>query len=207
MSSYKDYGYSTDQAGHVHAYLLPQLKKLLSKTGNKRILDIGCGNGYVAMELIKLGFDVYGTDASVQGIEIARRKHPDRFFIQDLSKDGLPDELSQLSFDTIISTEVIEHLYDPRGYVQFCKKVLLKNGGGELIISTPYHGYIKNIALSISGSLDKHFTALWDGGHIKFWSNKTLSALLQEQGFHVITFVGCGRVPYLWKSMMIRSKI
>ena len=76
-----------------------------------------------------------------------------------------------------------------------------------MIISTPYHGYIKNLALAVTGKLDDHFTALWDGGHIKFWSVKTLSRLLEEHGFLVVEFKGSGRTPYLWKSMLLRAKI
>ena len=62
-------------------------------------------------------------------------------------------------------------------------------GGGEMIISTPYHGYLKNLALAITGKFDRHFTVLWDGGHIKFWSVKTLTKLLNEFGFEVVEFV------------------
>ncbi len=55
--------------------------------------------------------------------------------------------------------------------------------------------------------MDKHLTVLWDGGHMKFWSKKTLRKLLEEQGFQVMRFVGCGRFPYLWKSMIVESRI
>ena len=109
-------------------------------------------------------------------------------------------------FDTIISTEVIEHLYDPRKYVTFCKNILSKSETTkEFILSTPYHGYWKNLALSLTGKMDNHFTALWDGGHIKFWSKATITKVLEEQGFTVIDFKGCGRIPYLWKSMLIKA--
>jgi hypothetical protein len=37
-------------------------------------------------------------------------------------------------------------------------------------VSTPYHGYHKNLGLALSGKMDAHFTALWEGGHIKFFS-------------------------------------
>ena len=47
----------------------------------------------------------------------------------------------------------------------------------------PHHGNLKNCAFALSGKLDAHFSALWDGGHIKFWSRRTLTALLQEAGF------------------------
>jgi 2-polyprenyl-3-methyl-5-hydroxy-6-metoxy-1,4-benzoquinol methylase len=207
MSDYKDYGYTTGKYNHIHAYIMKPLLKVLSKKQTQKILDIGCGNGWLANHLIELGFDAYGTDASPSGIAIAKKKHPDRFFIQDLTRDDLPDELRDINFNTIISTEVIEHLYSPRDYFDFCKRVLQKSGGGELIVSTPYHGYVKNVVLSVTGQMDKHFTVLWDGGHIKFWSKKTLSNVLQERGFQNLKFVGCGRLPYLWKSMIMTARI
>lgn len=50
--------------------------------------------------------------------------------------------------------------------------------------------------------MDAHFTALWDHGHIKFWSMKTLSFLLEEAGFRDIRFERVGRVPALAKAMI-----
>jgi hypothetical protein len=54
--------------------------------------------------------------------------------------------------------------------------------------------------------MDNHYSALWDGGHIKFWSRSTLTTLLQEHGFRVIRFEGAGRVPLLWKSMIVTAQ-
>ncbi|MGI2323701.1 MULTISPECIES: hypothetical protein [unclassified Methylococcus] len=54
----------------------------------------------------------------------------------------------------------------------------------------------------MSGKMDAHFTALWDHGHIKFWSMKTLSFLLEEAGFRDIRFERVGRVPALAKAMI-----
>jgi hypothetical protein len=71
------------------------------------------------------------------------------------------------------------------------------------IISTPYHGYLKNLVLALGNKWDLHFTPLWDCGHIKLWSRKTLSQLLNEGGFRVVRFIGAGRVPFLWKSMIM----
>jgi 2-polyprenyl-3-methyl-5-hydroxy-6-metoxy-1,4-benzoquinol methylase len=127
--------------------------------------------------------------------------------LQDINSKLLPNEIQSVRFNLIISTEVVEHLYNPRGYIEFCKNILLSSGGGEIIISTPYHGYFKNLVLAISGKMDSHFTVLWDGGHIKFWSVKTITKLLEEFNFEVVEFKGSGRLPYLWKSMFIRAKI
>jgi 2-polyprenyl-3-methyl-5-hydroxy-6-metoxy-1,4-benzoquinol methylase len=205
MSQYKDYGFDNADKSHIHQYLTEPILRLLGSPSGKKILDVGCGNGWLAALLIDKGFDVYGTDASLLGIEIANQRHPGRFFVQDLSKDTLPDALAAHAFQVIISTEVVEHLYDPKKYVAFCKTVLQNSQGGEFIVSTPYHGYLKNLILALTGKLDNHFTTLWDGGHIKFWSRKTLTQLLEMQGFKVTHFIGCGRIPYLWKSMLIKG--
>jgi len=205
MSEYQDYGWDNAEFTGAHAYFMQPIVKMIPTDGSP-VLDIGCGNGSFANYLIDKGYHVYGTDASESGIEIANRSNPGRFFVHDLSTDELPHQLKEIPFKTIISTEVIEHLYDPKKYIRFCKSILEKSSGGNLIISTPYHGFFKNLALSITNSWDKHFTASWDGGHIKFWSYKTLSRLLEENGFAVIRFKGCGRIPYLWKSMVIGSK-
>src|SRR5262249_49246423 len=73
---------------------------------------------------------------------------------------------------------------------------------GVAIVSTPYHGYWKNLALALAGRMDQHFTALWDHGHIKFWSRQTLAVLLSEVGFTSIKFVRVGRLPMIAKSMI-----
>lgn len=104
----------------------------------------------------------------------------------------------------MVSTEVVEHLYQPRRLVQNAFRLLRPSG--YFIVSTPYHGYVKNLALALSGKLDSHFTALWDGGHIKFWSRETLSAMLIEEGFTELRFLGAGRVPYIWKSMILIAR-
>jgi len=61
--------------------------------------------------------------------------------------------------------------------------------------------------LSITGKWDSHHDVFWDGGHIKFWSKSTLSRLLKEEGFELKDFIGCGRLPYIWKSMLLCGQL
>lgn len=205
MAEYHDYGFTNSQPAHTFAYLQKPILDMLGQNKNRCILDLGCGNGYLAGYLIKQGYNAYGTDASEMGIAIAKKEYPDRFYLQDLSTGKLPEQLQVLKFDTIISTEVIEHLYDPEGFIDLCREILPQNG--EIIISTPYHGYLKNLLIVLLNKWDTHLDPLWLGGHIKFWSKKTLSKLLTNKGFTIVDFKGCGRFPYFWKSMIIKAKL
>jgi 2-polyprenyl-3-methyl-5-hydroxy-6-metoxy-1,4-benzoquinol methylase len=205
MAEYKDYGFSESAPAHTFQYLQEPILKMLNNNIDRCILDLGCGNGYLVNFLLSKGYNAYGTDASAEGIAIAKKTNPDRFFLQDLSTGKLPAELQAKKFDTIISTEVIEHLYDPEGFINFCKAAIIN--GGEIILSTPYHGYLKNLMLSVFNKWDKHLNPMWHGGHIKLWSRKTLSNALINAGFTNVVFKGCGRIPYFWKSMIIKAKL
>jgi 2-polyprenyl-3-methyl-5-hydroxy-6-metoxy-1,4-benzoquinol methylase len=204
-AEYQDYGWN-DRSLQSTGYLYPVLREMLRYDKSKRILDMGCGNGEIANLLLAEGFDVMGIDASVTGVEVANKKNPGRFFVHDVSQEKLPAEVADIPFDIVISTEVIEHLYAPRAYMRLIQKTLQAKHG-QVILSTPYHGYLKNVALALMGKMDRHYTALWDGGHIKFWSRQTLTSLLEEFGFRVTDFRGAGRLPYLWKSMIIRASL
>lgn len=95
---------------------------------------------------------------------------------------------------------MVEHLYDPHSFAR-CVFDLL-GPGGIALISTPYHGYLKNLAIAVTGKTDSHFNPLWDHGHIKFWSVPTLTRLLTGAGLEFVRVHRVGRVPALAKSMV-----
>jgi 2-polyprenyl-3-methyl-5-hydroxy-6-metoxy-1,4-benzoquinol methylase len=201
MSNYSEFGWKDAKDVDSTTYLLNPIRNLLKKTDC--ILDMGCGNGNITNHLLKEGYNIYGIDASENGIKYAnsRAVQKGRFFVCEFSEMKLPDELKDIKFNVVISTEVIEHVYSPQQFIEFCTNSLIS--GGCIVLSTPYHGYLKNLALSITGKWDRHFGALNECGHIKFWSKKTLTELLERNGIKVVGFTGCGRVPYLWKSMIL----
>ena len=114
---------------------------------------------------------------------------------------GDPAQIPGGEFDAVVSTEVIEHLFLPRQLLDLAFARL--RPGGFLLVTTPYHGYLKNLALALFNRWDSHWSPQWDGGHVKFWSRRTLTTLLEAQGFRVLEFRGAGRFPWLWKSMVL----
>lgn len=194
----KSYHYSSSKLGHAHGYLLPQVEAILAGLPGKRIFELGCGNGSVAAYLASKGYDMTGIDFSEEGIAQAQKAHPGLKLAQGSVYDDQTGAHGR--FPLVMSLEVVEHLYFPRKFARTAYDLL--EDGGTAVISTPYHGYWKNLAMAVSGKMDAHYTALWDGGHIKFWSEKTLSQLLVEAGFKNLRFHHAGRIPALAKSMI-----
>ena len=206
-SSTYEYTYTGDKPGHHHQYLIPPLLEILSHVPRDnqqklRLLDLGCGNGSLSNLIAQQGYEVVGVEESASGVKVASQSYPDCHFI-GASISALPYAELENSFDVVLSTEVIEHLLYPRDLLRDAKKCLKPNGC--LILTTPYHGYIKNLAIAASGKMDKHFNPLWDVGHVKFFSVATLTTLLESSGYRNIQFKFAGKIPYLWKSMLCSS--
>ncbi len=206
MSSSDGYGWSSADPPHSCGYLAEPILDMLGALDVGSVLDLGSGNGSLCSRLAERGFEVAGAEYDAEGYRIASEAHPRiRFYnlgVQDDPSELLRDHAA--GFDAVVSTEVIEHLYSPQLLPQFAHQVLKPDG--YLVLTTPYHGYFKNLVLSILGKWDAHLSPLWEGGHIKFWSRATLTRLLAEANFEVVDFTGVGRVPYLWKSMVLVAR-
>jgi 2-polyprenyl-6-hydroxyphenyl methylase/3-demethylubiquinone-9 3-methyltransferase len=185
--------------GTAHAYLFPTVLSMLSRVpAGTEVFDLGCGNGATAAELVAQGYRVTGVDPSSTGIAIAQACYPQCRLEQGSSDDDLAARFG--TFDALISLEVVEHVYSPRRYVTAIDALL--RPGGIAVISTPYHGYLKNLALAVTNRMDRHFLPLWEGGHIKFWSKATLNELFRRAGFQCEAFARVGRIQTFAKSMV-----
>lgn len=199
-----EFGYQTEAGLHTVPVLRRAIIEMMPRLRpGMRLLDIGCGNGYWCGQLHAPGVEVVGIDPSAEGISVACRSHPGIRFEQLPVTANLLEVLGERPFDAVLSVEVVEHVYAPRDWAAGAFGAL--KPGGRLVCTTPYHGYLKNLALAILGRWDSHASPLWDGGHIKLWSRKTLGQLLAEAGFENLRFRGAGRAPYLWWSMVMSA--
>jgi 2-polyprenyl-6-hydroxyphenyl methylase/3-demethylubiquinone-9 3-methyltransferase len=144
-----NYLYEHARGNPSHAYLLPILRKVLASLGEHqdRAIDVGCGNGFVSDFMAQRGLRVVGVEPSDTGVQIARRHFPSVEYYQGSAYEDLNERFGE--FDLTVSLEVVEHLYSPK---TFAKTLFsLTKPGGVCVVSTPYHGYLKNLALAVSG--------------------------------------------------------
>lgn len=195
------YPYFTDDPSWSNGYLWPVLQRLLEKHAPppRELLDLGCGNGAMSRMLATMGYRVTGIDPSESGIALAKQYESEslRFEIGSTT-ENLAARFG--TFPVVVSLEVIEHCPSASEYMRAFRSVLAPGGVG--ILSTPYHGYLKNLVVTASGRFDHHFDPLWEGGHLRFFSVPKLRTLFKEAGFSRFEFHRVGRIPPLAKSVV-----
>src|SRR5438270_6128443 len=72
----------------------------------ERVLDIGCGPGFLMLFLHELGVDVHGIDFAPASKQLAPAEVRDRITVGEVDVQHFPER----SFDLVICREVIEHL-------------------------------------------------------------------------------------------------
>lgn len=196
--------YEEEAPRRWHREILPAITRHMESVAKEsHVLDVGCGAGYLSGELARRGYRVTGFDISSTGIALAAKGSPEvEFLVASAVDPELPHRLGK-TFDAIVMIEVIEHVYSTSALLRNCWRLL--NPGGVLVVSTPYHGYLKNLVLALVDGFDTHMSPLHENGHVRFWSRATMSLVLEARGFRELQFTGVGRVPWLWKSMVFSA--
>ncbi|MDH3654057.1 MAG: class I SAM-dependent methyltransferase [Myxococcales bacterium] len=156
--------------------LVPRLRGML--TGKKRVLDFGCGGGFLIPALSRVAGEVYGVDFSPTSIELTRERSAS---ISNFRGAYSPIEALDmgLKFDGILAVEVIEHLSDEQlaGTMDIIKRML--EPGGVIVFTTPNDEDLSASRLYCPNC--DHVFHRWQ--HVRSWDVKTLRAFLEDHGF------------------------
>lgn len=146
------------------------------------ILDIGCSNGELAAELQKRGHTVDGIDISAQALDHARPNLRAGYSF-DITSDEWPLELRHKKYDTIIISEVIEHLFEPSELMR--KALLLLRDRGCMVVTTPNVLFWKNRLKMFFGSFEYQKEGIMDYGHIRFFTILTAREFFKKAGLRI----------------------
>lgn len=197
---YEKYWEGSD--GHFGDFPLkwPKLALLLPSR-SATILEFGCGKGVLIAEMHKLNPQAtyIGLDVSDEGLDGARKNCPWAEFKK--IEDGGKLPLESNSIDFVMSSEVVEHVYDTQNAFRELSRVV-KNSG-EVLITTPFHGLLKNLALVLFG-FEKHFNPT--GPHIRFFTKRNLIKILEENGFEIKKIDYFGRFFPFSHSIIVLAK-
>jgi len=184
----------------IHAHVMRPIVRQLNQAEAHTVLDLGCGNGWFTHALERCGFEAVGVDLDNDKLAAARLLYPQmRFESVDATRSS--DSRFTNRFDAVVAIDVIDHVAAPRKLIESALDAL--KPGGLLVVTAPYYGYVKNVALALTGRFDSRWDPLMDNGRIKFFSRATLTALLAEHALSNLHFETVGRVPMLARAMVL----
>lgn len=191
---------------HFELYRSDVVFNLLEK--GERLLDVACGDGDFAIKAREKFEDVYGVDISSVRIKRAIKKAKEKkinnvFFKTADVNYGLA--FKDNYFDTLTAIAALAFFFDPFFVISEFKRVLKR--GGVLIIEVPNLAYFPRRLALLFGRLPKVSTSDfgWDGGHLHYFTKKSLEDLLKKFGFKIEKVTGSGIFANLrnwWPSLL-----
>jgi ubiquinone/menaquinone biosynthesis C-methylase UbiE len=185
-STYEDQEYHAGYDRHARRKLRTATVRLsriaaVVNVERPRLLDVGCGLGFVLEAAVARGWDASGVDVSGRVVEICRQKGLDSHVVTD---DRLP--FDDQSFDIVTAWSVIEHMGDVREALDEWRRVL--RPGGLLVVDTSDADCLK---VRLLGARYRRF---WRPEHTYAFTPRTLVQLLEKAGYQLIPQPLLGRL-------------
>jgi len=151
----------------------------------KKLLDVGCWDGYIMNEILKSkkAKNVTGVDNSKKAIKMCRRRGFEAKLADATKK--LPFRKSE--FDAITAGEIIEHLYDVNAFLDEAYRVL--KTGGQFVITTPNLASFSSRITLLLGKIPwmiENELGNSKSGHIRYFTFSELERILSFHKFEVV---------------------
>ena len=171
-------------------------------SAGERVLDVGCGEGRFAAELVRAGAEVVGIDVAAEPLRRARERYPELVDLRQVPAAGAWS-LEDASFDLVWAGEVIEHVADTAGWLSELRRVL--RSGGLLLLSTPDHGRLRRLGWALA---PRAFAAHFDprADHLRFYTAGTLRELLEDFGFYDVAVRRAGGPPGARRQLLASAR-
>jgi len=179
----ENYEFATDME-HIHPGYQFTIQKIRAtphrylSPSQRRVIDVGCGPGYLLVDLQRRGFDCLGIDFNPDAVRLANERFgvPARVErVENLIKTG------GAHFDLALLSHVLEHVESPLSLLKDIYQLL--DPAGVLVIDVPNRDWF-----SPSHSLKRGtcFEGDYPPNHLTFWSSSVLSCALNLAGYTVL---------------------
>jgi SAM-dependent methyltransferase len=155
-----------------HDAILNELETVLPDRG--RLLDFGCGPGYLYERALQRGWDAHGYDAGPWMAHAAAQRGLPNMHVGVLADQGFPEG----HFDVICANQVLEHLADPKD--ELAQLLPLLQPGGVFFASVPNYRCLSIVL----GRDDFELNA--PPQHVNYFTPKTMRMLVEGSGFKII---------------------
>ena len=149
-----------------------------------KVLDIGCGQGYVAKELAAKAAEVTGIDQYVPAEPPAPNVQLKRW---DLDMQQFPVEVSQ--YEQIFMLDVIEHLHDPEAFMETLREATGRKRP-EIVLTTANIGFFITRFMLLLGHFNYGRKGILDRTHTRLFTFNSLKELFDQTGYQVLEVRG-----------------
>jgi 2-polyprenyl-3-methyl-5-hydroxy-6-metoxy-1,4-benzoquinol methylase len=166
---------------------------LLEDLNGKRLLDAGSGTGWFSKRAVERGADVTSMDVGKHLLDQVAKKCQSTLTVGDICNLAFRDN----SFEIIVTSEVIEHVPNPRRAVSELARVL--QPGGILALTTP--NKIWHFAITLAnriGARPYEGYENWVGyKELRNWFQDEGLILEEQRGIHLFPFISPFFYPFL----------
>ncbi len=181
-------------AGHIDPTREGPRRRMADAVGShRRVLDVGCANGYIAEYLRAAGRGCF-----VVGIEIdddavtEAGRHCDRVVVGDVEDEAVWRAVDS-GFDVVIFGDILEHLRDPLSVLRLARERLAP--GGVVLVSLPNIAHARVRWDLLRGRFDYADWGILDRTHLRFFTLRTGRQLLEAAALRIEGLEAVGGYP------------
>lgn len=152
-------------------------------TQGRRVLELGCADGFISQYLVEHGCSVTGIEIDAEAASRAR-KWCDQVVTCDLNLHSWTEMVGR-DFDTVLCGDVLEHLVDPWTVLRQISKLLAK--GGRVVISLPNVANFHVRLRLLTGQFRYEQHGLLDLTHLRFFTLQTARELIEQSGYRIVS--------------------
>ncbi len=167
-------------SNHSGALFLEYLEQEKGIRWEGRVLNYGCGPGYLVKHLLERGVACEALDFSERSVGRVREQvGANPLFRGATVAHTVPTPLADASVDVLLSVEMVEHLFDEHVFPTFAEFRRLVRPGGTIIVSTPNAEDLSasRILCPDCGSLFHQYQ------HLRSWTAQQLQTVMEAHGF------------------------
>ncbi len=146
------------------------------------VLDLGCGEGLVANELVKKSCHIVGLDQYPPETDSLSE-----FIEWDLNNDTLPEEARK--YEYILALDIVEHLRNPEGFMDMLREGA-KLSTPTIILTTPNIAFFITRFMLLAGQFNYGKTGILDLTHTRLFTFTTMKDMLTQSGHEILDVRG-----------------
>jgi len=144
----------------------------------QNVLDAGCGHGYTLAWIHSPYSQYIGVEINSNSVRLAKQRLEGKSNVNIFEGDITNLQFPSDTFDTVICTEVLEHLPNPELALQEINRVL--KSGGRIITTVPFEYLLVGIRLILWPHFKMKGEGIFEKTHLHFFTKTSFRRLMEK---------------------------